>query len=136
MCKEGNGCIQILIIISVKRGKFQRKSQKGINHRVKAFKAKIGKKMLYRDRIGFLSASEGEATVTFSQECYKSRIRKLVTERPEECGIVAENQDGSICAHIPVRWVEITPTKELSEKQLKQAIENFSKCRSIRHGKG
>ena len=85
--------------------------------------------------IEFLS-DEAKAMVTFSQGRYKSRIKKLAAERPEECDIVAENQDGSLCAHIPVSWVKITPTKELSEKQLKQAIENFSKCRSIRHEKG
>ena len=85
--------------------------------------------------IEFLS-DEAKAMVTFSQGRYKSRIKKLAAERPEECEIVAENQDGSICAHIPVSWVKITPTKELSEKQLKQAIENFSKCRSIRPEKG
>ena len=85
--------------------------------------------------IEFLS-DEAKAMVTFSQGRYKSRIKKLAAERPEECEIVAENQAGSICAHIPVSWVKITPTKELSEKQLKQAKENFSKCRSIRHEKG
>lgn len=60
------------------------------------------------------------ATVTFSQGRYKSRIKKLAAERPEECEIVAENQDGSICAHIPVRWIKISPLKETSKN-----VENF-----------
>lgn len=43
---------------------------------------------------------EKRATVTFSQGRYKSRIRKLAEEHPEECQIMAENKDGSLCAHI------------------------------------
>ena len=35
----------------MEKGKFQRKSQKGINHRVKYFKAEIGKKMPCRNGV-------------------------------------------------------------------------------------
>lgn len=60
---------------------------------------------------------EARATVTFSQGRYKSRIKKLAAKRPEECQIVAENQDGSMCAHIPVEWIRINPSKELSDSE-------------------
>lgn len=56
---------------------------------------------------------EQRATVTFSQGRYKSRIRKLATDRPAECQIVAENTDGSLCSYIPVAWIKINPTKQL-----------------------
>lgn len=60
--------------------------------------------------IEFIKDSE-RAAVTFCQGRYKSRIKKLAAERPEECEIVAENQDGSLCAHIPVAWIKINPTQ-------------------------
>lgn len=59
----------------------------------------------------------GRATVSFSQGRYKSRIKKLAAERPEECEIVAENKDGSLCAHIPVAWIKIKPTQQITEEQ-------------------
>ena len=52
-------------------------------------------------------------------------------ERPEECEIVAENQDGSLYAHIPVAWIKINPTQQLTEEQREQRAEtmrrNFQK---------
>ena len=61
--------------------------------------------------------NEDRATVTFTQAKYKTRIRKLAEERPNEVEIVAENADGSMCAHIPLDWIRINPTRELSEAQ-------------------
>lgn len=56
----------------------------------------------------------GRAAVIFCQGRYKSRIKKLAAERPEECVIVAENQDGSLCVHIPVAWIKINPTQRFT----------------------
>lgn len=64
-----------------------------------------------------------KATITFSQGRYKTRIKKLAEKFPEECNIIAENQDGSIRAHIPVTWVRIKPTMSLTEEQ-RRAIAN------------
>lgn len=76
--------------------------------------------------IEFLENQE-TATCTFCQGRYKSRIKKLVAERPEECEIVAENQDGSLCAHILVAWIKINPTKQLSEEQRREIAERFKR---------
>ncbi|MCD8371231.1 MAG: hypothetical protein LUC94_13085 [Clostridiales bacterium] len=57
------------------------------------------------------------ATVSFSQGRYKSRIRKLAIEKPDMCEIIAENADGSLCAHIPVSWIKIKPPKEFTSEQ-------------------
>lgn len=79
--------------------------------------------------IEFTKDSE-RATVTFSQGRYKGRIRKLAKSHPEECQIIAENQDGSLCAHIPVGWVRISPPKAVSESQREagreMALRNFT----------
>ena len=68
------------------------------------------------------------ATVTFGQGRYITKIRKLSRERPEECQIVHENRDGTIVAHIPVKWIKITPTRIMTEEQrekLKERAKNL-----------
>ena len=75
--------------------------------------------------IEFITDSK-RATVTFTQGRYKSRIKKLAKSHPEECQIVAENQDGSLCAHIPVEWVRINPSKELSVSE-RERLSNHAK---------
>lgn len=67
------------------------------------------------------------ATVTFSQRRYISRIKKLAKERPDECEIVVENQDGSIVAHIPVKWVRINPGKDMTDEEKAEYAKRFSK---------
>ena len=76
--------------------------------------------------IEFLKDSDW-ATVSFSQGRYISRIKKLAAGHPAECEIVAENMDGSICAHIPVAWVKISPPKQFSEEQRRQLVERLSR---------
>ena len=48
------------------------------------------------------------ATVTFSQKKYVNRIKRLAEKHPDTIEIVAENEDGSITAHIPVKAVHLT----------------------------
>ena len=60
---------------------------------------------------------EKRATLTLSQRRAISRVKKLATQYPEQCQVVVENKDGSICAHIPVGWVKISPPKKVSDKQ-------------------
>lgn len=76
--------------------------------------------------IEFLENQEN-ATVTFSQGRYKGKIRKLAEERPGECQIIAENKDGSLCAHIPTAWIKIIPPRQLSEKQRQEIAERLAR---------
>lgn len=78
--------------------------------------------------IEFLENQE-RATITFSQGRYKSRIKKFAAERPEECEIVAENADGSLCAHVPVAWIRITPPPTLTDKQREARRDSMYKLR-------
>ena len=48
------------------------------------------------------------ATVTFSQKKFVNRVRKLAEKHPDMVEITAENEDGSITAHIPIRAVHLT----------------------------
>lgn len=60
---------------------------------------------------------EERATLSLSQRRTITRVRQLADRYPDECKIVAENKDGSICAHVPVKWIKIGPPKEVSDLQ-------------------
>lgn len=74
--------------------------------------------------IEFVKDSE-RATVTFCQGRYKSRVEKLAAKRPEECEIVAENLDGSLCANIPVAWIRIALPAVRTDTQRKLSRERM-----------
>ena len=61
------------------------------------------------------------ATISLSQRRMISRVKKLAEQHPEQCQILAENEDGSIYAHIPVSWVKISPPAVRTEEQIKAA---------------
>ena len=70
------------------------------------------------------------AVVTFSQGKYISKIKKLAEKYPDECKIVAENIDGSIMAHIPVKWIKISNIKrEMTEEQKLESAERLKNYR-------
>lgn len=73
--------------------------------------------------------NEKRATVTFSQGRFKTRIRKLAVEHPEECQIMKENKDGSLLAHVPVSWIKITPLAKRTEEQREKARQRMLKMR-------
>ena len=79
--------------------------------------------------IEFTKDSE-RATISFSQGRHKSKIRKLATDRPEGCPIVSENADGSLCAHIPVAWIKISPPAVRTETQREASRKNILKALS------
>ena len=73
---------------------------------------------------------EKTATLTIHQGKYKTRIKKLAEERPDEVKILSENKDGSILAHIPTKWIKINPPRKLSEEykeELAQRVKNTMK---------
>lgn len=65
---------------------------------------------------------DGKDTLTVSA-CEKwsaRKIRKLAEVHPEEVRIVAENEDGSLMAHVPLEWVSIRPKRKMSQALLDQ----------------
>ena len=63
------------------------------------------------------------ATVTFSQAKYANRIKMLADKYPEQVKILAEGKSngGYMYAHVPVEWIKIIPSRQLSE-QRKEAL--------------
>ena len=74
--------------------------------------------------------NEKIATVTFTQGRYITRIKELAKKKPDECQITRTNRDGSIVAHIPVTWIKINSTIELSEENRKERSERMRKLRA------
>lgn len=67
---------------------------------------------------------DNKAAVTFSQRKHITRLKRLKSKFPDAVEIVAENQDGSIFAHVPLDWVKISPPRQISEEQRKRLSEN------------
>lgn len=84
--------------------------------------------------------NEKTATFSFTQGRYISKIKKLAKQYPDECQILAENQDGSIYGHIPTKWVKVSPPrkvemseerKEMGRKYLQMAREQKNMLRTL-----
>lgn len=81
----------------------------------------------YSENVIEFAKDSKRATLSLSQERYKTRVKELAKKYPEECEIVALNKDGSMCAHIPAEWIRINPGKELTEEQKEQCAERARK---------
>lgn len=57
----------------------------------------------------------------------KSKLFNLAERNPDEVKIIAENNDGSVFAHVPVSYIKISPPKKVSDEQREAAGERFRK---------
>ena len=72
------------------------------------------------------------ATCSLTTVRYISKIKKLAEKYPDECEIVAENPDGSLLCHIPVRWIRIQPNisgREWTEEEKMANAERLAEYR-------
>lgn len=56
--------------------------------------------------IEFLTGTR-TATVTFTNQKHINRIKKLYEERKDDFKYFKQNDDGSVCAKIPLKWIKI-----------------------------
>lgn len=72
------------------------------------------------NNIEFLTGQK-RITVTFSARKWVNKIKTYSKSHPTEIDYV-ENEDGSICGHIPIKWLKISPPRQviLSEEQKKE----------------
>ena len=47
-------------------------------------------------------------TVSLTQKRFINRVKMLAEKYPEDVEIVAENRDGTICAHLPLKALHLT----------------------------
>lgn len=69
-------------------------------------------------------------TVTLSQKKFINKILKLAELYPDEVKVDIINDDGTILAHIPLRYLRFTRPRELSEEEKEIARERLSKFRN------
>ena len=78
------------------------------------------------------------ATVTFTNQKHINRIKKIYEDRKDEFKYLVENDDGSICAKLPKKWVKINPgskpdpnkpKKQMSEEQKAKLLAGLQKYR-------
>jgi nucleoside-triphosphatase THEP1 len=77
--------------------------------------------------IEWLTGSDS-VLVTLNQKKYISKVKKLAETR-EDVVIKAENKDGSILASLPLKFIKISPPRQMSEEQRNQARERLKKYR-------
>lgn len=63
-------------------------------------------------------------TVSLSQGKYINKVKKLAKTH-SDVKILAENKDGSICAHIPLKYIKISPPRQVTEEQREKARERL-----------
>lgn len=67
---------------------------------------------------------EKQVTLTITQRKLINKIEKYALINPD-CVIKARNEDGSICAHIPLSWIKMSPPKKTSDEQRQRARESM-----------
>lgn len=64
-------------------------------------------------------------TVTLSQKRFINKLNKLAKEYPDEVKIDKVNEDGTVLAHIPLKYLRITRPRELTEEEKQKARERL-----------
>lgn len=55
----------------------------------------------------------------------KSKLLRLAKQNSEDVKIISENNDGSVFAHIPVKYVKISPPRKITDEQKEAASARF-----------
>lgn len=76
-------------------------------------------------------------TVTTYRRKFKRKLLAYSAENPSEVEIIKENEDGSICAHIPLDYVKISPKRKgcVSEEKTRKLQEGLARYREGKCGK-
>ena len=72
---------------------------------------------------------EKNVSVTVHQGKHKSQLLRLAEKYPDEVQILAHNEDGSIFAHVPKRYINIRRPREMTEEQRIANAERLRKNR-------
>ena len=65
-------------------------------------------------------------TITLSQKKFINKVLKLAEDFPNEVKIDKINEDGTLLAHIPLKYLRISRPRELSEEERKAAAERLA----------
>lgn len=71
------------------------------------------------------------ATVTApSGTALCNKLKRFHEEKPDEVTDFIENTDGSICCHVPVKWVKVSPPRKMTDAQIEAARERMNEMHS------
>jgi hypothetical protein len=92
--------------------------------------------------IEFISGTR-TATVSFTNQKHINRMKKLYEERKDEFKYFKENEDGSICAKIPLKWIKVNAgalpgtgkKREMTEEQKEELRQRLAAGRAKSAGK-
>lgn len=73
--------------------------------------------------IAWIRGGEYAEVSAYSGSKLKGRVLKLSEQFPDDVKILAINKDGSIFAHVPVKYVKLRAPKILTEEQRAKLIE-------------
>lgn len=62
------------------------------------------------------------ATVTFTSRKHINRIKRIYENRKEEFNYFHENEDGSIVAKVPLKWIKVNPGSVMSPEKPKRIL--------------
>lgn len=87
--------------------------------------------------IEFISGQR-TATVTFTNQKHINRMKKLYEERGDEFKYFKENEDGSVCAKIPLKWIKVNAgalpgtgkKREMTEEQKEELLKRLAEGRA------
>lgn len=70
-------------------------------------------------------------TVTAAERWSIGMIHKLAEKHPGQVDIIAENEDGSLVAHVPYSWMKIKPKRrvEMSDERKEELRERLRAAR-------
>lgn len=71
------------------------------------------------------------ATVTAAEKTSRNLVLRLAKKYPSEVFIIAENNDGSLLAHVPWKWVKISAPRKMTEEQRQKAAERLRHIREV-----
>lgn len=72
---------------------------------------------------------QNRVTVSLTQQKHINKVKKLA-EAYEDVEIVAENADGSVCAHLPLSFIKISAPRQVSEEQKAEMAERLNRIRN------
>ena len=73
-------------------------------------------------------SNQHSITCTFSQLKWVNNVKQLQNKHPDKVKIVAENEDGSIVAKMPIKALKLSIIeRELSEEKREELSKSFKK---------
>ena len=79
-------------------------------------------------------SGDNDVCVSFTQKKYINKIQRYAKTHSDVM-IDAVNEDGSICAHIPLSWIKISPPKKGREFTDEEKAATAERLREARRNK-